>query len=551
MKKNHVFSSAILGVAMLLGSAACTKDAVNDAESDGRMTFASDVLSTKTTDLTVQATQIAAGVKVGVFVEGNYANSVLIADGQGDFTAQEEMYWPEEAVNIYAYAPYDAEWSDISSEVAFTVAADQSADEGYLASDLLAGAPETNPVSPTSEKVTLKFAHKLAKLNVMVVNNNEGIDLKGASLSVLNVLPTVSVDVKTGELSEAAGTAINVKMAAFAADATEFQASAVIVPQVVAAGNFVQIVTSDNRVLNAALKSDVTFAGNKKYTYTVKISGSGSEDVEVDLVLGSELSDWEDGNTDLEGDAEEVISYEVGDYVLADGTFLKAAEVATASDEVKANVAGVIFSTEVSETDAAAGYAGYAMSVWGRKGSQTWSSAPDQVLVGEGVSTTSAAFADLDGLAFASLVKAADPEYSYYTAFNFTNYSSQKKALTGANLSGWYVPALGQMALILNNLAGATIDLSADYELTGGGEYSAELADVAGALNSYVTAVNDASYADFSNSDQFFAAATERDATMIWGIKLTSTGYVIASKASKGNSGRNIIPVFAYKLPVE
>ena len=105
MKKNHVFFSAILGVAMLLGSAACTKDAVNDAESDGRMTFASDVLSTKTTDMTVQATQIAAGVKVGVFVEGNYANSVLIADGQGDFTAQEEMYWPEEAVNIYAYAP--------------------------------------------------------------------------------------------------------------------------------------------------------------------------------------------------------------------------------------------------------------------------------------------------------------------------------------------------------------------------------------------------------------------------------------------------------------
>lgn len=551
MKKNLIVSM-FLGTAMFLGLASCSEDQTTVSESGNKMTFTSNVLSTKTTNADLQAAQIASGVQAGVFVGDVYVNSLLTADGAGNFTTTEDMVWPEESVNIYAYAPYDEEWSAISSEVDFTVAADQSTDEGYLASDLLIGAPESNPVAPTAESVTLKFAHKLAKLNVSVVNNNNGIDLKGASLSVVNLLPTVSVNVTTGVLGEATGTAGDIKMAAFAADATEFQASAIIVPQTVSAGNFVQIVTSDNRVLNAALKSEVTFAGNKKYTYTVKISGSGADDVEVALVLGSELGDWEDGNTDLEGDAEEVVSYEVGDYVLADGTFLKAADVASASDEVKSNVAGVIFSTTVSDTDAAAGYAGYAMSVWGKKGSQTWSSASEQALIGDGVTSTSAAFADLDGLLFASLVKAKDQEYSYYTAFNFANYSSQKKALTGANLSGWYVPTFGQMALILNNLAGAEIDLTADYTLTGGGEYvDTSHPDIVSKLNAYITAVNDASYADFSTNDQFFAAATERDASYIWGMKLTSSGYTMASKASKGTGGRNVIPVFAYKLPVE
>lgn len=551
MKKNRIVSM-FLGTAMFLGLASCSEDQTTLSESGNKMTFTSNVLSTKTTNADLQAAQIASGVQAGVFVGDDYANSLLTADGAGNFATAEDMVWPEESVNIYAYAPYDEEWSDISSEVEFTVAADQSTDEGYLSSDLLVGAPESNPVAPTAESVTLKFAHKLAKLNVSVVNNNSGIDLMGASLSVVNLLPSASVNVTTGVLGEAAGTAGDIKMAAFAADATEFQASAIIVPQTVSAGNFVQIVTSDNRVLNAALKSEVTFAGNKKYTYTVKISGSGADDVEVALVLGSELGDWEDGNTVLEGDAEEVVEYVVGDYVLADGTFAKASEVASMTAEQKANVAGVIFSTEVSATDAAAGYDGYAMSVWGRKGSQTWSSATEHQLIGTAYGTTSGAFSDLDGLSFASLVKTADLEYTYHTAFNFTNYSSQRISLGGSNLSGWYVPTFGQMALILNNLAGAEIDLTADYTLTGGGEYADEShPDIVSRLNACITAVNDEEYADFSTDTQFFAAATERDASQIWGIKLTATGYIIASKASKGSGGRNVAPVFAYKLPVE
>lgn len=554
--KNRVLMNAFLGTVLFLGSAACTKDSDNVTVSDGRMTFSSDLLSTRTVDLDVQSTQIAEGAQVGVSVlsggDAWYVNSCIQADGNGGFAAVgEEMYWPGENAEVYAYAPFNAGWTDITAPADFTVAADQSTDAGYLASDLLIGAPEVNPVAQTEETVSLKFSHKLSKLNVKIMNSNDGITLQGASLSVLNVLPTVSVDLKTGELGAASGVAGNIRMALFEADASEFQASALVVPQTVASGDFLQIATSDGRAFNASLASSVDLKSNKRYTYTLRITGGSADDASVELIFGSTVDDWED-DTELGGDASEVITYEVGDYVLADGTFVKAGDVADMTAAQKSNIAGVIFSTTVSEADAAAGYSGYAMSVWGRKGAQTWSSVSEQVLVGEAASSTSEASADLDGLSFASLVKTADPEYSFYTAFNFTNYSSQRKALSGENLSGWFVPSFGQMALILNNLAGAEMDLTADYTLTGAGEYADEThPEIVDRLNSYITAVNDATYADFATSDQFFATTTERDASLIWGIKLTSTGYVIASKASKGNGGRNIAPVFAYRLPVE
>ena len=555
MKTNHILSMALLGAAFLCGMTACTKDVQIEAPSETAMTFKSDLLTTRTADVNLQSVQIASGVQAGVFVEADeavgYANSCLTADGNGTFTSAFELYWPDASVNVYAYAPYNAAWNDaLAGEKLFSVLPDQSSDESYLKSDLIWGVPQNNPVPQTADAVSILFTHKLAKLNVNIVNENESVNLDGATLNVLNVLPSVTVNVKTGAIGEAEGTATDIKMAVFAAGASEFKASALVAPQTLAAGDFLQIVTSDSKVLVAKLASDLEVKSAKRYSYTIKISGD-SEEVRVELILNSSITDWEDDETVLGGDASEVVSYVVGDYVLADGTFMKATDAAAASPEVKANIAGVIFSTNVSAADAAAGYDGYAMSVWGRKGSQTWCtlSGDNAVLVGNAVTATSAAFADLDGLSFASLVKAADAEYENFTAFNFTNYSNQKKALTGENLSEWFIPSLGQMALILNNLAGAEIDLTADYELTGGGEYAdASHPDVVAKLNAYVAAVNDASYADFSTSDQFFATVTERDATQIWGVKLTSTGYVIASKASKTNGGRNIAPVFAYKV---
>ena len=561
MKSTRIACVALFGAAMLLGFSSCTKDADMERESDGKMTFSSDLQSTKSTDVDLQSVQIASGVQAGVFVlageEVCYENVALTADGNGAFASSSDIYWPEASASVYAYAPYDNEWSDaVASVKEFTVAPDQSTDEGYLASDLLIGAPLENPVAQTAEEVSLVFAHKLSKVNVKVRNNNPGISLEGASLSVLNVLPTISVNVLTGELGAVSGQASQVLMATFASNDTESYASALVVPQTVAAGDFLQITTSDARTLVAKLGADIELKSNKRYTYTLRISGTGAGDASVELVLGSSISDWED-DEEVGGDASEVISYEVGDYVLADGTFMKASELETASDEVKADVAGVIFSTDVSAADAAAGYSGYALSTWGKKGSQTWSSQTVEAPLAAAVETQAAACADLDGLTFASVVAEADPEYSYYTAFDFTNYSSQRIALTGTNLSGWFVPSLGQLVQILENLGGVEVDHErTDFDNGQGENFGGEdqVDALLAKLNGHLVNAADS---DKFGAGNFFASATEISATHMWGVTFSASkdgityAYKISSKASKGNGGRNIAPVFAYKLPTE
>lgn len=561
MKRNHFITIAFLGMTLFSGLTSCSKEQGTETESDGKMNFSSDLVSAKSTDVDLQSVQIASGVQAGVFVlageEVCYENVALTADGNGAFASSTDIYWPEKSASVYAYAPYNSQWTDaVSSIMDFTVALDQSTDEAYLASDLLVGAPLENPVAQTADEVSLVFAHKLSKINVRIRNNNQGINLEGASLSLLNLLPTVSVNVLTGELGAASGTASEIVMAKFAADDAELYASALAVPQTVVSGNFLQITTADGRTLVAKLGSDVGLKSNKRYTYTLRISGSDAGDASVELILGSAIGDWEDDD-EMEGDASEVVSYVVGDYVLADGTFMKAADLAAASADVKANVAGVIFSTEASAADAAAGYSGYALSVWGKKGSQTWSSQTTETPLSTAVETQAAACADLDGLTFSSLVAAADAEYEYYKAFDFRNYSDQRIALTGSNLSGWFVPSMGQLVQIVENLGGSAVDHErTDFDngqgenFGGAGEAETLLAN----LNRYL--VNSAE-GDLFGAGNFFASATEISATHMWGITFSATkdevsyAYKISSRASKGNGGRNIAPVFAYKLPTE
>lgn len=547
--------------AFCLISVSCAKEE-RDIPADGRMSFSSTLLSTRTTDTDLQATQLEAGVKAGVFVQRetsyitNGNNTVLTADGAGGFTAEKQMYWPSEAVvNIYAYAPYNAEWAGApDSEMDFTVSADQSSDAGYLASDLLVGAPESNPLTKTETPVELRFAHMLSKVNVEFVNENLDVSLQGAVINLLGLDTSVKVNVAESTLGETSSKA-DVKIAAFADDAEQFAASGIVVPQTVPAGPFVQIVLADSRVFEAGLSSDVVFKSNKRYVYTVYLGGDG-EQVKVGITLGgSSIGDWEDDDSEgLEGSGNEVIEYVVGDYVLADGTLMKKADFETAAADVKATAAGIIFSTDVSAADAAAGYDGYAMSLVGVKRYQTWrtpnSEATDEnpdvpaLLRPSGVSEPAEAVADMDGLSFASLVASAT-DGGTYGAFNFGNYSNSKMKLIGENLSGWFMPSFGQLVQLLNNLADAGI-VASDIVISSQGNYEvAEPSGMVELINGYLNV--DKAGSDILSTGAFVVSSTESSSTTVWGVEVKADGYRISSKAGKSGGNRSVLPVFAYK----
>ena len=313
MKKISLFTIALAGW-VLMG---CSSDDMKDGLTTGQqtpITFVSNVSTMRSANVNLQKTQLAEGVKVGVFVRdadgfisgGN--NAQLTASGTGSFTGS-PIYFPEDGapVSVLAYAPYQSGWSDQADVAAtFTVAANQSTDDGYLASDLLHGVPTgTNSFTKETPEITLNFQHKLSKLTVKFKTSEDtDVDLKGATINIVNTLPSATLKVSDGTLGTATGTATAIKAVTFASDATEFLASAVIVPQKVAAGSFIQVVLTNGKMLNARLNAEATFASGKAYVYTVNISGQGAE-AKAEIELSSTVTDWVEDATELTGDVTE------------------------------------------------------------------------------------------------------------------------------------------------------------------------------------------------------------------------------------------------------
>lgn len=293
----------------LLALAACTKETQEEATP---INFFSTVSQTKSVNVNLQKTQVAAGVEVGVFVKGTNGyitggdNAILTADGNGNFSGA-KLYFPTDgsAVSVNAYAPYAAAFTGKADEaVAFSVAADQSTDAGYLESDLLCGAPAgTNAFNKETPNVGIAFAHKLSKLSVKFTLGETDVDLKGATIKIVNTKLGTTLKVSDGTVGEASGDVTAIKAVTFSTDASSYVASAIIVPQTVAAGDFIQVVLSD-KILNAQLSNEATFLSGKAYTYNVNISGEAPE-VKAEIVLASTVTDWDEVADELSGDVTE------------------------------------------------------------------------------------------------------------------------------------------------------------------------------------------------------------------------------------------------------
>lgn len=302
----------IAAAVALLALAACRKESTGELVGGDAtpITLVSSVSQTRSAQVDLQKTQIASGVEVGVFVKGadSYVgdNACYTADGNGNFSGT-TLYFPSDGsnVSVNAYAPYNAAFTGKADQaVAFSVAANQSTDALYLASDLLWGTPSgTNAFNKESPVVPLNFSHMLSKITVKFTLGQTDVDLKGATINIVNTLPSTTLKVAEGTLGAATGNPTTIKAVTFTADEATFLASAVIVPQTVAAGSFIQIVLAD-KMLDAKLDADAVFASGKSYTYNVNISGEGPE-VKAEIVLSSTVTDWDAVAEELSGSVSE------------------------------------------------------------------------------------------------------------------------------------------------------------------------------------------------------------------------------------------------------
>lgn len=515
----------------------------------------SGMSNTRAADTGLQDGQIVAGVKVGSFVISENSmisdNAELEAEGNGMLVGNAGNYPDTGNVSVYAYAPYDSSWG-LYKNNSFKIASDQSDSKGYLASDLLRGIPSgTNSFDNKSEAIELNFKHLLSKIIVKVDNNTSDVNLVGSTVSILGVKTTVTLNVFSGRLGVASGDMTDVNMVTIDAGNVNLEGSAVVVPQRLEAGKLFRISTKDGFVIDASILSPIEFESGMIYKYRVNLTGNGNS-VEAIVNADASASDWED-DVVISNEGWKDKTYGIGDYVLRDGSLMKSQD-AMALDEYEQNyVAAVIFSTSVSPEDAAVGYEGYAVSVGGRKSGATWripgGNEATPLLRNEPATKIADAFEALDGVTISESARNA-ADGGVYDAFDFTNYS-YVNSLRGTNLSGWFVPSLGQMTQLLNNLGKANVLLPSDVKLDNLGEFEftdVDMASVIENVNSHNIGENNILRDKGTN---FFISSTEYDNERVWGYTIDAENEILKlhSLAGKYRGGRNVLCCVAYKIP--
>lgn len=252
----------------------------------------------------IQTTAFLENEKVDVFISEDgtngtttsnpYAQPLVYTTGtNGALTTAEQQYFPtggDKGVNIHAVYPSGIVSAFDETPVDFTVKPDQSEDADYKASDLMYGAPASNPVSPTYDAVVLTFKHLLSKVTVTLKAGNGNPSLDGAKVELLNVYPKVKFTPSTQVLGTAEGTPINVTV--MTTTGSSLSGSAVIVPQTLAQ-QFIRVTLSDGKVLTGQLENNTAPALTAGYEYKYDITAHLST-----LTISSTIEPWNDGGTE-------------------------------------------------------------------------------------------------------------------------------------------------------------------------------------------------------------------------------------------------------------
>ena len=235
----------------------------------------------------VTETKAAQNLNEGTFDTGETVKVRISNAGAGEWTDYNFTTGESGAMSPYGAVPYYpagaqnidiVAWYPATAGTSFSVQTDQTTDASYKASDLMF-ASVTNQAKQTGA-VNLAFSHKMAKINVNITAGQGIGSITG--LSLLNVKPTVALDLATGAVGEAGGEATAIAMSN--------NGSAVIPAQTISGG----------------LLSIVTDKGTATYTVTGKEFAAGQRytiNITVNLgVLGttSAITDWITGWTEDE-----------------------------------------------------------------------------------------------------------------------------------------------------------------------------------------------------------------------------------------------------------
>lgn len=300
---NKTLSTRILTLSAItaaLALAGCTKteNSVPDGPLELRLTSAIEI-ETRAGDGT-QATQIASGEKVYVWVSDDttnkslYEKNELTTGDDGALSGGSAMYYPQtgNGVNVSAFhGKFSfADANALPTSVSFSVEQDQSkAGSAYTNSDLLYACRNAKR---SSSAVSLKFYHMLSKLELNISKSSELTD--GISSVTLDGViidgtfsPLTSSDISTeskraGSISAGTSTA-GMSLGTLAAN------EAIVVPQSLSGKTLTFTLESGGKLIYTFPES-AAFVSGKKHIYTVTLKLTG-------VSVQSEIENWGTGSS--------------------------------------------------------------------------------------------------------------------------------------------------------------------------------------------------------------------------------------------------------------
>lgn len=311
MKKYFILAAA----ALALG--ACSNDEGSNVANDGTINLTTEMRGgTRALDQDIQATQIANGKSVLVEFtttatpdqnEGSdagkwnsqTAKAVYVANGSGNLSTTTPVKWPSTdhsgTVSIFAWAPNTKITTVPTAGTTFSVEADQSTDDNYIASDYLYGTAAAFSYAAIATPVLVKFDHMLAKINVNLFTTVDGLDLSGAKVVFKNSKPTGEISATDGTISNPSGAADITMTSSILPTGSAYTCSAIIIPQTIAAGKQIFEITLTaptdpsnpaTKVKKYTLLTAKTYQAKNVYNYNITINDSET------IVLSEQINPW-------------------------------------------------------------------------------------------------------------------------------------------------------------------------------------------------------------------------------------------------------------------
>ena len=227
--------------------------------------------------------------------QGNQVDNARYTYDEANLTwnASGSIYYKDANTNIdlYAYYPYDTPSS--VTAYPFEVHQNQAGTntvDGYALSDFLWAKAEN--VTPSSNKVWMKFSHKLSCANVVLVegtgfDEGEFATLK-KSVLVMNTSRTANINLQTGEATVTGSPESEGIVMMNSADGFR----AIVVPQTVAANTALFSITIDGIPYRFKTNSECKYQAGMLSSFTIEINKkSHSGELELKLI-NSEIKEW-------------------------------------------------------------------------------------------------------------------------------------------------------------------------------------------------------------------------------------------------------------------